>query len=458
MGARTIGEGYVIVAPGATPRLIRRRRLVQYVNLGVYELLPPTQADQWRRAPEDGQIEIVASMRLRHDFGEYLSDAGTRSGPALESLDGRQIDLLYGYVQGRNIGGVFDFRAGRQFELSGLDWYAFDGGWVRVKTPAKLGLEVFGGLQVNGAQAFGWPTWALDGTGGDEPADRASSPMLGAAISVVDVPRVHARLAYRRTFTPAQLNRKILEAGEDGSTEDLASGVDQELVSATVDLRLFEGVLTPFAALRLNLGTLRMDDISAGAAIAISKRHLIRAQYLRTVPQFDLDSIFNLFAVQPIEDVRISYQIRAGGGWTLLGRGSLRLFREQFPEREVDLGWTAALAVTRQGRRSALRVDTFVQGGEGGTRAGGSVDGQIRVAADRIGVDLRAYFTRYDDDLVEDRSGWGLGLQAGADFQLWKGVHFTILAEELLTPALTHGFRGLGILSLDWGLRVGRRT
>ncbi|HVH98742.1 MAG TPA: hypothetical protein VM869_08530, partial [Enhygromyxa sp.] len=101
IGSRTIGEGYVIVAPGPEARLLQRRRLVQYINLGVYELLPPREVDQWRREDEDGQLEIVASMRLRQEFGSYLSEAGPDSGPVLESLDGRQIDLLYGYLQGR---------------------------------------------------------------------------------------------------------------------------------------------------------------------------------------------------------------------------------------------------------------------------------------------------------------------------------------------------------------------
>src|SRR5690606_38555012 len=101
IGSRTIGEGYVIVAPGPEPR---RQQLV------------------------DGQLEIVASMRLRQEFGDFLSAAGPDSGPVLESVDGRQIDLMFGYLQGRRIGGFFDFRAGRQFESSGLDWYAFDGG------------------------------------------------------------------------------------------------------------------------------------------------------------------------------------------------------------------------------------------------------------------------------------------------------------------------------------------
>jgi hypothetical protein len=459
MGTRSIGEGYVVVAPGPEPRLLRRMRFVQYLNLGVHELLPPRDADQWRRAPEDGQLEMIASMRLRHDFGEFTNDAGLDSGPVLRSIDGRQIDLLYGYLQGRKLGGFFDFRAGRQFESSGLDWYVFDGGWTRVTTPAHLAVEVFGGLQVNGAHVFGWPTMQLDGTSGNEPADRAGSPMLGTAVSIVDIAWLNARVAYRRTFTPAGLNRNILEStgAPDGSVNDgIIAGVDQELVSATMNLNLAKGVFTPFAAARVNIGTLRVDDLSAGFGVAVSEHHSIRAMYLRTIPSFDLDSIFNVFALQPFEDVRLSYQVRAGD-WTLLGRGSARIFRDgPVDDLDISLGWGGALSALWQHKRFAVRTDAFVQGGQGGTRAGGSIDGQVRVLNDRIGIDLRSYLTRYADDQVPEREGYGLAFQAGADFKLWDGVHLALLGEELLTPFVVHAFRGLANLSVDWSFRAGR--
>ncbi|EDM74795.1 hypothetical protein PPSIR1_11070 [Plesiocystis pacifica SIR-1] len=480
VGSRTIGEGYVVMAPAASGegevRLLRRRRLVQYVNLGVYELLPPKQADQWRREPKDGQIEVVASMRVRHDFGDFrrfASSAPGASGPLLQSLDGRQVDLLYGYVQGREIGGFFDFRAGRQFETSGLDWFAFDGGWARVDTPANLSIEAFGGLAVNGNDVFGWPTWQLDGTAGTpQPGlgrdmDIARSPMLGAALASSGLRRVHARVAYRRTFTPGAdtgaLNRGLVEpTGEaDGSAQPLTTAVDQEFVSAQLDLPLFDGVFTPFAAARYNLGTSRLDDLSAGLDLAVSDRHRVRAQYLRTIPSFDLDSIFNLFALQPLEDVRLSYQVRAGGGWTLQGRGRVRVFRSELAEdeaaartRALALGWGASLSALWRRHRFAARVDGFAQGGEGGTVAGGSLDGQVRVAHDRVGLDLRTYASGYGD---ETRQGWAVAVQAGADAQVWRGVHVTLLAEEMVTPYLRHAFRGLAMLGFDWSMRGGGR-
>ena len=199
--ARTIGEGYMVRMPGPEGALISRRRVVQYVNLGVYELLPPKEPGQWRRDPKDGQLRVVTSMRLRHDFGSYATGATGDADRLLRNLDGRQIDLLYGYLEGENLGGWVDLRAGRQFEMSGLDFYAFDGGWLRVRTPAHLAVEAFGGLSVDGSAMFGFPTFELDGTQGTG-ADRVSSPMVGAALSLADVRFMDARVAYRRTWTP----------------------------------------------------------------------------------------------------------------------------------------------------------------------------------------------------------------------------------------------------------------
>lgn len=475
MSARTIGEGYVVLAPDADePRLIRRRRLVQYIELGAYELLPPTEpgpdGDVWVRPPDRGQLEIVASLRLRHDFGEFTGQAGPDSTPLVEQLERRQLDLMYGYLQGRQLGGFLDLRLGRQFEASGLDWYVFDGGWARVHTPAHLAVEVFAGQQVDGSRVFGYPSADLDGTAGTS-ADAARSPMIGAALALTNTRRVHARLAYRRTFTPAAINRDLLEpsGASDGSSQPLASGVDQELVSAAIDLSLAEGKLAPFAAARMNLGTLRLDQLTVGTQVVISEMHTLRVQYLRSLPSFDLDSIFNLFTVQPLDDLRVVYQVRPSLAWTLLGRGGLRMFRNDAlatadgttiePSRAVPLGWSGALAAAWRHRRLALRGDAFMQGGEGGMQVGGSLDSQVRVAWDRVGLDLRSYFTRYVPDAVETRGrdGWGWSIQTGAQVKVWQGIHLMVMAEELLTASLRPAFRALGVVSIDWTFRVGRR-
>lgn len=446
--------------PGPEGALVSRRRVVQYVNLGVFELLPPKEAGQIRRDPEDGQLRVATSLRLRHDFGTYQTRAGGAAAPLLESIDGRQIDLLYGYLEGRNLGGWVDLRAGRQFEMSGLDFYAFDGGWLRVRTPAHLAVEAFGGFSVDGSAVFGFPTFELDGTN-DTGADRVSSPMVGAAVSMTDVKFMDARMAYRRTWTPEAFGEDRVDS--DG-TLGLRPGIDQELWSGTVALRLRDGTLSPYGAVRYNLGTSRLDDVNAGIFWVLTELHSVRAQYLRTIPAFDLDSIFNVFSITPFEDVRLVYEVKPGPRWRLNARFQGRFFRDDTtaeqgtePVQARRFGGGGGAGAAYQRRRFGMRADAFGLGGEGGLRVGGSIDTRTHVFYDRIALDGRTYVLYYRDEIVPERSGYSVALQVGTNFHLGHGIYFNVVAEEMFTPFLRGAFRTFGILSMDWALRGGPR-
>ncbi|MEX1368406.1 MAG: hypothetical protein AB1Z98_35065 [Nannocystaceae bacterium] len=458
--ARTIGEGYMVRMPGPEGALISRRRVVQYVNLGVYDLLPPKEADQFRRDPDDGQLRLVTSMRLRNDFGTYLTGASGEADRLLRSVDGRQIDLLYGYLEGNNLGGWVDMRLGRQFEMSGLDFYAFDGGWLRVRTPAHLAVEVFGGLTVDGSALFGFPTFELDGTEGTG-ADTVSSPTVGAALSLADIKLVDARVAYRRTWTPESLGRDRVDS--DG-TLGLDSALDQEILSAAVALRIADGKLSPYAAARFNLGIRQLDDVSAGLTWALTELHSVRAQYLRTIPAFDLDSIFNVFSVTPFEDVRVVYEVRPGPRWRLDARFQGRLFRDEVtgvldtvPEQALRFGGGGGVGAAYRRRRLGLRADAFGLGGEGGVRAGGSLDTRTHVWYDRIAIDGRAYVLYYRDEANPERRGYSVAIQGGANLRLTHGIYLNLVGEEMVSTYHRAAFRALGILSVDWALRGGQR-
>jgi hypothetical protein len=455
--ARTIGEGYMVRAPQG--QLLSRRRIVQYVNLGVLDILPPREPGKLRRDPGDGQLRIVTSMRLRHDFGAYQREASGTAGDLIASLDGRQIDLLYGYLEGDSIGGWVDFRAGRQLEMSGLDFYAFDGGWIRARTPAHIAAEAFAGFTVDGTAAFGYPTFELDGTQGTG-ADRVSSPMAGGGFSVVGLSFLDARFAYRRTWTPGVMGEDLVDS--DG-TLGLRPAVDQEIVSSTAALRLFQNKLSPFFAARYNLGTNRVDDLGAGVYWALTEMHSVRAQYLRTIPAFDLDSIFNVFSVTPFEDVRVVYQVKPGPRWTVHSRFQGRIFRAEdtaagtAPEEDETFGGGGGAGAAYQRRRFALRMDGFGLGGQGGVRAGGSVDARTFVLYDRFALDTRGFFVYWKDDVTAAREGWSLALQAGGNLRLAHGIYLNVIGEQMFTPYLKSAFRALGVLSIDWAFRVGRR-
>lgn len=456
--ARTIGEGYMVRAPRG--QLLSRRRIVQYVNLGVLDILPPREPDQLRRDPRDGQLRIVTSMRLRHDFGTYQRDATGNAADLIQSLDGRQIDLLYGYLEGESIGGWVDFRAGRQLEMSGLDFYAFDGGWIRARTPAYIAAEAFAGFTVDGTAAFGFPTFELDGTQGTG-ADRVSSPMAGGGFSVVGLSFLDARFAYRRTWTPGSMGEDLVDS--DGRL-GLRPAVDQEIVSSTAALRLFHNKLSPFVAARYNLGTNRLDDLGAGVFWSLTEMHTVRAQYLRTIPAFDLDSIFNVFSTTPFEDVRVVYEVKPGPRWTIASRFQGRIFRAEetgdlgtAPGEPTSFGGGGGASAAYRRRRFAMRLDGFGLGGQGGVRAGGSADARTFVLYDRLALDTRGWFVYWKDDVTAAREGWSLALQVGGNVRLAHGIYLNVVGEQMFTPFLKSAFRALGVLSIDWAFRVGRR-
>ena len=95
-------------------------------------------------------------------------------------------------------------------------------------------------------------------------------------------------------------------------------------------------------------------------------------------------------------------------------------------------------------------------GGEGGVRIGGSLDTRTMVAWDRVGIDGRIYAMRYRDEVNAAREGYSLAVQAGVNVQLWRGVHLSVLGEEMFTSFYTQAFRVFGALTADWTLRVGR--
>lgn len=459
--SRTIGEGYMVRVPGPEGALLSRRRLVQYVGVGVYRILPPKEADELERAEEDGQLQIVSSLRIRHDFGTFTRGASGDAARMINEIDGRQIDLLYGYLEGRNLGGVVDMKLGRQFEMSGLDFYAFDGAWIRARTPAHIAFEAFGGFRVDASDIFGYPTFELDGTQ-NQPADRASTPMVGAAFALTDVKFMDARFAYRRTWTPSgPLTDDLL--APDG-TRGLSSGVDQEFVTATVALRLAGGRVSPMLASRYNLGTSRLDDLSTALSWQMTEIHTLRAQYIRTIPAFDLDSIFNVFAVEPVDDVRVVYEVRPGPYWTFYGRFNGRIFHagdtaqlSTAPRERNSFGGGGAGGFSYRRRRFAMRGDLYGLGGYGGRRVGGDLDTRTHVVYDRLALDGRVFVVGYKDDLVAARTGYSLALQAGGNLRLAHGVYINVVGEQLFTTFYRSAFRALAMLSVDWQFRGGRR-
>ena len=131
-------QGYEVASPWGDI-VLQRRRLLQTVGLGVYNL-------QGKNRAGEADYRLVVRMRLNADFGvnAHLDDRqgggettyatpagnGVRFVPGLEPAP---LDLMYGYVEGRNVAhGLLGFKIGRQYITDGLGWWGFDGGLVQI--------------------------------------------------------------------------------------------------------------------------------------------------------------------------------------------------------------------------------------------------------------------------------------------------------------------------------------
>jgi hypothetical protein len=158
------------------------------------------------------------------------------------------------------------------------------------------------------------------------------------------------------------------------------------------------------------------------------------------------------------------YEVRPGPRWTLSTRFQGRVFHaertaelETAPDRANPFGGGGGAGATYRLRRFAIRADGFGLGGEGGVRAGGSIDSRTHIVWDRLALDTRGYALYFRDELDPARRGYSVALQAGGNLKLAHGVYLHAIGEQMFTSYLRTAFRALGVLSIDWNFRVGQR-
>jgi hypothetical protein len=110
------------------------------MDLAVFDLAPA----HWRG--DDGDRNLFyfdASLRFDSDFGGYL--LGRPGGSdEIRELKQSQLDILYAFVGGRNIGGRVDFELGRQIHFDLVDFFAFDGGDAIVHVTRNFAVQASG--------------------------------------------------------------------------------------------------------------------------------------------------------------------------------------------------------------------------------------------------------------------------------------------------------------------------
>jgi hypothetical protein len=298
-----------------------------------------------------------------------------RGDVRLEGSDDDEIDLLNARVVWKGALRGVDLAFGRQYLIWGNGYYNFDGVRLDWRPRGRWGALAFAGAPL-GFQEHNRPA--------------SGGRTLGAGVS------------YERPL----VERYALMVERQALSGDI---LRQRLA---VDLRRtlgrrWEG----YASADYNDGIGRWGDLLAGTRARFGRRLRLGAEWMRYLPDFPLDSIFNVFPVEPFTEARAEagWEGRAGSGvWVRAGEQRFEhssALRRSRPFVEVTLRPPRS-----KGRH--LEATLFHASGYGGDRRGIRVSGGTSLWwpgwSIRGGADLHDFRNPYR--LVEREkavSAWG---------------------------------------------------
>ena len=296
-------QAYDVTGPWGE-RILRRRRLLSTLGLAAWNL-------QGQYHPSKPDYSVRLRLRFDADFG--LAGSEERYTPShvdnfIPGLSASPVDLLYGYLQGRNLlGGLLGFKLGRQYTSDVLGWWSFDGALVSVTTPLFLKAEVYGGLEKRGGMPLSSPRFESQGVWRGSRSDfeanahdypsyqlAGHAPAIGVALETNGPNWIHGRLNYRRVYnTAAALTNQL--PGPSGSYEQIDElRISQERFGYAISAFLPEhgGIRGGFA---YDIYNEVISRAYGGIDIHFGRRLTVGADVDYYLPTFDADSIFNWF-------------------------------------------------------------------------------------------------------------------------------------------------------------------
>ncbi len=351
----TAVQGYEVVSPWGDVTL-DRRRFMQTVGLGVYNL-------QGQYHPGEADYRVVMSLRIDADFGINArlpaAQAGgetnfaTAAGNGVRFIPGLQeapVDLMYGYVEGRNLAhGLFGFRVGRQYMTDILGWWAFDGALVRVTTPYFVQVEAYGGLEERGGLPLSTSRFERQGVwrgshdgydqGNGTPSltqypsflDAAPAPAYGVVVESHGPSWIHGRFSYRHVYnTGSVLTTQFPEPAGGGFRSVSGLRTSQERLGWTGDVSKADlGQLKGGFSYDLYNQIVASYFAGAEAWLGRGKRVTVGADADYFVPTFDGDSIFNWFTHGPLTTLTGRVAGRVTKRFDVTASGGARLWWAQ---------------------------------------------------------------------------------------------------------------------------------
>jgi hypothetical protein len=463
----TASQTYAFSSPWAAP--IKRSRLLETLALGVYHL-------EGDKTPPGGP-EIFVKLRMRIDLDLGMKPEEYTYSPTspqfVPGLQNAPVDLMYGYVEGRNLArGYLGFRLGRQYVADALGWWAFDGGLVRLTTPFFVQAEVYGGLEERGGLPLSTPrfeqngNWRGDRKGFDPNVypqfqNASIAPAYGFALESSGVSFIHGRFDYRKVMNKgesvvAQFADPVTGTYETvNQTRTSSERLGYAMDASAADVGGLKGGLV------YDLYNARFSSWYAGADWFAPARITVGADYDYFYPTFDADSIFNFFVHNPIRTITGRVAWNATDAIDVAASGGLRTFYTDGDPATYEAnpaGDTVALNDTLGNLSARYRWAGGVTGfrglleqGDRGRRRGGELYGERYFMAGRWSINGRTSVYDWDDKLRPDRGATSFAYVLGGGFQPSPVLGARVEWEHDMDRLVGQRYRILAMLNLRIG-------
>jgi hypothetical protein len=352
----------------------------------------------------------------RVGFETYVRGIGdqTQRGPGFRDASRvyyAYLDLVYGRRH------PIDMRLGRQTLTTGGDLVAFDGARVRYRGPLFVGVELFGGTTVSG---FGAVVPQNIGEGGGSTI--AGGTTGGVQLFLTGVSETQARLGFRRI--------------------DRDGAVDREDVVADFAQRF--GRFRVYGSGELSTVLLQVEEGVLGTSVSAGYGTYAEVEGFHYTPVFGASSIFNVFNIEPYDEVRLrvrtSQRFGRLGGYLKLGHA---IYGGGETSDNVALGGSWRLTP-----RVAFSARTFVSNGYQGNRTGASAETNLKLLdAGKMQLILGGTWASAENSLLTTNGGTYLSAMGGIAYVVEDRAELSVLAEQFSDdftsgePRITASFR-----------------
>ena len=478
--ADTAAQAYSLRSPFGEP-ILYRRRITQTLGLGVYNLLESER-------PGGPQLFVKLRMRFDADFGvesnetQYnRADGDSRFVPGLREAP---LDLMYGYVEGRNLlGGWLGFRLGRQYVTDALGWWSFDGGMVRLTAPyvhveAYGGFEQRGGLPLSTGRFEQNGAWrgdrkaALDGAPDVFPMfQRAKmAPAVGIGLESAGPTWIHGRFDYRKVW-----NRGVVTTSPFADGTGRLATLDETRTSSERLGYALDATVLDYGGVRgglvYDLYNTLFSSWYGSIDGYVTQRLTVSAEYDYFKPTFDGDSIFNWFTHSAITTAQLRAAWSVTDRFDVAGSGGVRWWETDedpdtstLPNSDRNTGRALSDPETKSAARlrdwlgsanARYRWETgrgglrgVLETGERGHRKGVDLSGEKYLSSGKYLVEARGSLFDWKDELRPDRSATSFGYVLGAGWRPSPLANMMLEWEHNTNRIVGQRYRVLALVNL----------